>query len=112
MNQLGMQVAFTLPMMLPLVGAATLHETIWFYPSFMIVPGAHYLPFNFLYGMPLFTGLCAALVGAGLGLVLWGPELFSLGGWVTGAVLVVAGIAGRLQVVQELAIATSEVRGS
>jgi hypothetical protein len=101
LNQLAMQVAFTLPLTLPVVGAATLYQLDWFYPSFMIVLGAHYLPFTFLYGMPLFIGLCAALVGAGVALGMWGPDSFPAGGWVTGGVLVVAGIVGRVQVSRE-----------
>jgi len=96
MNQLGMQVAFTLPLTLPVVGAATLYQLDWFYPSFMIVLGAHYLPFTFLYGMPMFVGLCAVLTGGGFALGMWGPDSFPLGGWLTGAILVVFGIAGRL----------------
>jgi hypothetical protein len=94
MNQLGMQAAFTLPLTLPLVGAATLNRIEWFFPAFMIALGAHYLPFTFLYGMPLFIGLCAVLVGGGLSLALWGPAVFSLGGWITGVVLVIAGVMG------------------
>src|ERR1700722_7552984 len=43
MNALGMQVAFTLPLTLPLViGIAEFHPA-WFYPALMIVLGAHYL---------------------------------------------------------------------
>ncbi len=38
---------------LPLVAAATLYRLGWFYPAFMIVLGAHYFPFAFLYGLRL-----------------------------------------------------------
>lgn len=62
LNGLGMQVAFVLPLCLPLVAAATLYRASWFYPSFMVLLGAHYLPFVFLYGMPVFAVLAAALV--------------------------------------------------
>ena len=34
--------------------AAALYETNWFYPAFMVIIGAHYLPFSHLYGMRLF----------------------------------------------------------
>jgi hypothetical protein len=95
LNGLAMQVAFTVPLGLPLVGAATLHHVYWFYPALMILVGAHYLPFVFLYGMPLFAGLCALLVGGGFVLGLYVPEPFSLGGWLTGAVLVLFAFAGR-----------------
>ena len=51
MNALGIQVAFTVPPTLPVALAiATLHPA-WFYPFLMIVVGAHYLPFIFMYGM-------------------------------------------------------------
>src|SRR5947209_1763188 len=36
MNALGMQVAFTLPLNLPLVFAATAYRHNWFYPSLMV----------------------------------------------------------------------------
>jgi len=45
MNALGMQIAFALPLNLPLVGAAALYRPNWFYPAIMIVLGSHYLPF-------------------------------------------------------------------
>jgi hypothetical protein len=43
-----------------------------------------YLPVITLYGMKLFGILAALLVAAGAGLALYGPELFSLGGCITG----------------------------
>lgn len=71
--------AFVLPLSLLLVGAATLYRTEWFYPAFMIVLGAHYLPFVTLYGMRLFYTLAAILVAAGVALVLYLPLPFSSG---------------------------------
>ena len=44
-----------------LAGAAALHKPGWFYPASMIIVGAHYLPFVFLYGMKTFAVLAAAL---------------------------------------------------
>ena len=101
MNQLAIQVAFTLPLTLPLVGAATLYERNWFYPAFMVVLGAHYLPFIFLYGMRMSPGLAAVLIGAGVGLALRGPDIFHPGAWITGAVLVLAAFLGRATVTAE-----------
>jgi hypothetical protein len=98
-----MQVAFTLPLSLPVVGGAALHRLEWFYPAFMIVLGAHYLPFVFLYGMRIFAGLCAVLVAAGLWLATQGPQVFSLGAWVTASVLLLFGVLGRLSVAREMA---------
>jgi hypothetical protein len=95
LNALAMQVAFIVPLGLPLVAAATLHRPAWFYPAFMLLVGAHYLPFVFLYGMPVFAVLCALLVSGGLVLGLYAPGAFALGGWVSGALLVLFAVLGR-----------------
>lgn len=94
LNGLAMQVAFTLPLSLPVVGAAALYRLEWFFPAFMIVLGAHYLPFVFLYGMRMFAVLCTLLVSAGLGLALYAPTVFSAGAWITGALLLIFAVAG------------------
>src|SRR5689334_15440233 len=47
---LALQVALIVPLCLPVVLGATAHRLGWFYPGAMIVVGAHYLPFQFLYG--------------------------------------------------------------
>ncbi len=94
-KQLAMQVAFTLPLNLPLVAAATMHRLNWFYPAFMIALGTHYLPFMFLYGMWQFGGLATILIGAGLMLGLYAQNIFSLGGWFTAVALLVFAFIGR-----------------
>jgi hypothetical protein len=66
MGQLAMQVAFTIPANLFVVAGATLYRLNWFYPACMIVLGAHYLPFVFLYGLWQFWVLGALLVGGGV----------------------------------------------
>lgn len=101
MNRLAMQVAFTLPLNLPLVGAATLYRQTWFYPAFLIVLGTHYLPFVFLYGMPQFYVLGGLLIAAGLGIGLYLPGTFSLGGWVGAALLLIFAFVGRGAVARE-----------
>ena len=113
LNALGMQIAFTLPLSLPVVGAATLYRESWFYPAFMIVLGAHYLPFVFLYGMRLFGVLAGVLVNAGLLLGMRLPEPFSLGAWITGGVLLAFAVLGRRMVEQEEGMLTMpEAAGS
>src|SRR5262249_21393280 len=92
-GQLATQVAFTIPVMFPVAVAAALHRHDWFYPACMVVVGAHYLPFIFLYGMWEFGALAGALVAGGLLLGLYGPASFTLGGWLTAACLVVFGVA-------------------
>lgn len=105
MNQLAMQVAFTLPLMLPLVIGIAALRPAWFYPAFMIALGAHYLPFVFLYGMWQFAGLCATLVASGVAIGMYLPKPSSLGGWFTAALLCVFAFIG-------LGIARSEGAGT
>ena len=102
LGALGMQVAFTLPLVLPLVGATALYRLHWFYPAFMIALGAHYLPFVFLYGMPMFYALAGVLVAGGLALALYLPGSFSAGAWLTAVVLALFAVwGGRVAVSEE-----------
>ncbi len=101
LNGLAMQVAFTLPLNLPLVGAAALYRLNWFYPAFMIALGTHYLPFVFLYGMRHFAALAAILIGGGVALGLYAQDIFGLGGWITGVVLLVFAFVGAYMVRRE-----------
>src|SRR5262249_33898430 len=80
--------AFTVPLGMPLAFAASRHHGAWFFPAAMVVVGAHYLPFVFLYGQRLFAVLCALMVGGGLMLGLYVRESFALGAWITGVLLV------------------------
>jgi hypothetical protein len=67
----------------------------------MIVVGAHYLPFITLYGMKMFAILAGVLVLGGAGLALYGPSIFSLGGWFTAVLLVIFAFLGRSQTLKE-----------
>lgn len=87
LGQLAMQVAFTVPLGFLLVAPVTLYRESWFYPASMVVVGAHYLPFMFLYGMWQFGALAGLLVSSAVWLGLYGPKLFSLGGWLSAALL-------------------------
>ncbi len=95
MNSLGIQVAFTLPLTLPLVIGIAALRPAWFYPAFMIALGAHYLPFVFMYGMWQFAGLCATLVGSGIAIAMYLPKPISLSAWLTAAVLFIFAFIGR-----------------
>jgi hypothetical protein len=86
---LAKQIAFTVPLTLPVAGAAALQQRGWFYPACLVIVGAHYLPFVFLYGMRTFAGLAAALTGAGFAIGLMAPGQVVLGGWVGGVILLV-----------------------
>lgn len=112
LSGLGAQVAFVLPLTLPLVGAATLHRPEWFYPAFMVALGAHYLPFVFLYGMPLFGALAALLWAAGLLLATAWPLGFSAGAWITAGLLAAFALLGRRSVLKEEAEAGAGGRGA
>jgi hypothetical protein len=94
LRYLAMQVAFTLPLTLPLVGAAAMAHLNWFFPAFMIALGAHYLPFTFLYGMRMFALLGGSLVAGGLAVGLYVRESFAAGAWVTAGLLVLFAISG------------------
>lgn len=100
---LGMQVAFVLPLSMPLLVPVTLHRLEWFYPAMMILLGAHYLPFVFLYGMRMFAVLAAVLVGGGMLIALYVSNSFAIGAWCTGAVLLLFAAAGRVLVRREAA---------
>lgn len=95
MNALGIQVAFTVPLAIPVVLAAALYRHAWFYPACMIVVGAHYLPFIFMYGMRLFGALAVLMIGSGLLIGLYLPVTLTLGGWLTAALLLVFAFTGR-----------------
>jgi hypothetical protein len=84
-----MQVAFIVPLSLPIIGASTLYNINWFYPAFMIVVGVHYMPFIFLYGMREFAMLSALLIGAGVSIGMLLPHTFAVGGWFTSVALLV-----------------------
>ena len=63
-----------------MIGAAALHNVNWFYPAFLMIVGAHYLPFIFLYGMWQYGVPAAVMLGAGLGLGRLAPASFPPGG--------------------------------
>lgn len=101
LNRLGMEAAFVLPLCLPLVGAATLYRLEWFYPAFMILVGAHYLPYATVYGMRMFYVLAGVLFTVGLVTGLWMHLPFGTGGWISAVVLFVFAFWGRMIAMRE-----------
>ena len=95
LQSLGMQIAFVLPLSMPLLLPVALYRLNWFYPAMMILLGAHYLPFVFLYGMPMFAVLTALLVGGGILTAMYFSASFSVGAWYTGTALLVFAALGR-----------------
>jgi len=94
---LAMQVAFTIPLAIPLILAATAYKPEWFYAGCLIVVGAHYLPFITLYGQPIFGVAGMVMAAAGILLPRLRPGEFAVGGWLGGGMLaamaIVLGIA-------------------
>jgi len=87
LRALAPQVAFIVPLVMPLAGVALRYRASWFYPAFMVIVGAHYLPFAFLYGRRAFLGLAGALLASGFGLAVVPSAPFALGAWLTAGVL-------------------------
>ena len=95
LRSLGMQIAFVLPLSMPLLLPVGLYRLNWFYPAMMILVGAHYQPFVFLYGMRMFAVLAALLVGGGTLIAMYFSGSFSIGAWYTGTIMLVFAELGR-----------------
>ena len=95
LNGLAMQVAFIVPLLIPVIGAAALYNIDWFYPAFMVVVGAHYLPFVFLYGMREYAILAAVLIGGGVIIGWMLPNRFTVGGWAAAIVFLIFSLSVR-----------------
>jgi hypothetical protein len=80
------------PLGIPLAGAAALYDVAWFFPAFMVVMGAHYLPFSHLYGMRVFIPLGAGMWLAGLAIGLWARDMAVVGALLTGIALLAVGV--------------------
>lgn len=79
---------------MPLLLPVGLNRLNWFYPAMMILLGAHYIPFVFLYGMRMFAVLAALIVGGGLLVAMHHSSTFSEGAWYTGVPLVLFALIG------------------
>jgi hypothetical protein len=101
LHYLGMQVAFVLPLSMLLLLPVGLYRLNWFYPALMILLGAHYIPFVFLYGMRMFALLAALLVGGGVIIAMYWQSSFSIGAWYTGAILILTACVLRWTVRRE-----------
>ena len=87
LSSLAMQVAFTVPLTIPVILAAMRYRPEWFFAGFLIVVGAHYLPFLTLYGHRAFLFPAAAMLAAGIALPTLRPGDFAIGGWVGAGIL-------------------------
>ena len=103
-----MQVAFVLPFSMPLLLPVSQYNLNWFYPALMILLGAHYLPFVFLYGMRMFAALAASLLGGGIIIAMHLSSSFSIGAWYTGTILLTFAAVGHVLVYNERQRQTSQ----
>lgn len=101
LHWLGMQVAFVLPFSMLLLVPVGHYNLNLFFPALMILLGAHYLPFVFLYGMRIFWALAGILIAMGVVIALHFSGTFSLGAWVAGVTLFVFTWIGRFIAVAE-----------
>ncbi len=98
---LGMQIAFVLPASMLLLFPVARYNVNLFFPAMMVLLGAHYIPFIFLYGMRVYAGLAALLVGGGVFFALSYPQRFSIGAWYTATVLLLFAVLARAIVEKE-----------
>jgi hypothetical protein len=99
--QLGAQVALVLPLSMPLLVPVARYRLTLFFPALIVLVGAHYLPFVFLYGMRMFGVLAAALVAGGFLIARFLPDSLSAGAWYGSVVLLAFAVVGRVIVQQE-----------
>jgi hypothetical protein len=110
LRELAVEVPLVGPLMIPLVGAATLYRAEWFYPAFMLAMGGHYLPFSFLYGMRAFVVLGAVMSIGGLVIAVWASGLAVAGAFGTSvALFVFAAVAWREDLVER---SSTDIRGN
>jgi Family of unknown function (DUF7010) len=95
LRELAMEIAFLVPLLLPLAGAAALHRREWFYPACMIIVGAHYLPFSFLYGLRYFLVLGSVMLATGLLIGMYAPGWAVQGAYLNAALLAAFAFVGR-----------------
>ena len=72
---LARESAFMMVICIPLAFAAASVKVEWFFPTMMVLVGAHYLPFATLYGMRSYWAIGAAMVGAGYLLAAGGASV-------------------------------------
>lgn len=95
LHWLGMQVAFVLPFSMLLLVPVGFYRLNWFFPALMVLLGAHYLPFAFLYGMRMFLFLAGILMAGGVVVARFFPGTFSTGAWIAGLALLAFAWIGR-----------------
>lgn len=93
LREAGFAIPIVGALCIPAAAGAAVAESDWFFPAFMVVMGAHYLPFSHLYGMRVFVPLGLGMWAVGLVVGLWFPTAAAAAGAATGSALVAVGIA-------------------
>ncbi len=83
MSALAFQLALQVPLGLLVALALGIFAPNLFFPAAMVVVGAHYLAFVFLYGMKSFAVLASVMIVAGVLIALGVPDLSVAGAWLT-----------------------------
>ena len=81
--------AFTVPLSYPLIYLITRSNIDHFFASFMVLIGAHYLPFVYGYGMKTFGVLSVLLVGLGTYFGMFSVVSFSKPAYFTAGLLLI-----------------------
>ena len=102
LKQFFMLLAFTIPLSYPLVYLAIQANVNYFFPAFMILIGAHYLPFVFGYRMKTFALLSILLVILGTIISVVYPMSFSIPAYLTSAVLLLFAIIHFIKIKNEI----------
>ncbi|MFJ6001683.1 DUF7010 family protein [Arthrobacter sp. NPDC092385] len=87
MSALAFQLAMQAPLGLVVVLALAALQPSLLFPAAMVIVGAHYLPFVYLYGMRSFLFLSVPLIVVGVLIASVMPEWSLVGAWFTVAAL-------------------------
>ncbi len=97
--------SLTIPLSMPIVYMACKYNINWFFPSFAVLIGAHYLPFVWAYKMPTFGILAGLIIAIGIICVLKYSDSFPIAAYMTGSTMI-------LFAVIHYSLVRKEVKGS
>lgn len=92
MSALAFQTAMQVPLGFLVALTLAAFDANLFFPAAMVLVGAHYLPFVFLYGMRSFLLLAIPMIVTGVAVGLLFPSSSVIGAWFTVVLLVSFGI--------------------
>ncbi len=92
MTGLATQVAMTIPIGLLACIAISIFKPELFFATALLIVGAHYLPFGFLYGMKSFVVLASVLSFSAIIMIYVWRDLLPCSGWIGGMLLVISSL--------------------